>query len=645
MAPRGGPDARLAFARYDRAYFQRWLLISALIGVVAGIGAILFTEAIAVTTQWLLGGVVGVAPPSPNGEPALSAGHSLRLWLLPLVTTLGGLGAGLLVFTFAPEAEGHGTDAAIEAFHEKGGRIRPRVPFIKLVASALTIGSGGSAGREGPTAQISAGFGSWLAGVLRLDEHDRRVAEAAGIGAGIGAIFKAPFGGALLSAEILYKRDFETDAIFPSFIASVIGFAIYGAWAGWTPIFGPGNHFEFTHPASLIGYLLLGLSAGLVGLLYPKALYGVRDLFQRIALPNFLKPALGGLLVGLICLVFPQALGMGYGYVQFGIAGDFLHLAAWLMLALVAVKILATALTIGSGGSGGVFGPGMVIGGFLGGALWAGLHTLTPELVTGTNAGAFVVVGMGAFFGGIAKAPLAVILMVAEMTGEYALIAPAMLATMVAYLVSGETSIYESQVTTRLDSPAHRDDHALLLVQTLSVRDALDEQEQEGGRPIVAAPDTPLESLAAWIQDHRLTSIPVIDGGRLVGQVTVKDIARVPWRDAGSVTANEIMSPPRAPMSEDESLYQAWFRMSRRRLRQLVVVDAQDHAKVVGVLTMSAITNLLQPLKTKTLVRKQKRAASQARYAAAVQIGRTTGVNAGEAPDKALAADERSPHP
>ena len=188
--------------------------------MVAGIGAILFTEAIAITTQWLLGGVVGFAPPSPNGEPALSASHNLGMWLLPLVTTLGGLGAGTLVFTFAPEAEGHGTDAAIEAFHEKGGRIRPRVPFVKLLASALTIGSGGSAGREGPTAQISAGFGSWLAGILRLDEHDRRVAEAAGIGAGIGAIFKAPFGGALLSAEILYKRDFETDAWGNAFATS-----------------------------------------------------------------------------------------------------------------------------------------------------------------------------------------------------------------------------------------------------------------------------------------------------------------------------------------------------------------------------------------------------------------------------------------
>ena len=448
-----------ALTRYNRAYFQRWLLIGALIGVVAGLGSIVFYEAIAISTHLLLGVIAGFTPPSPASEGATMAIPAARPWLIPVVTTLGGLLTGLIVYTFAPEAEGHGTDAAIESFHQKGGYIRGRIPIIKLVASAITIGSGGSAGREGPTAQISAGFGSWLATVLRLDDHDRRIAMATGIGSGIGAIFKAPIGGAILSAEILYKRDFESDVIFPSFIASVVSYSIYGLWAGWTPIFGGGGHFSFEQPISLIGYLALGIAAGGVGLLYPKTLYGIRDFFARLRIPNIFKPAIGGLGVGLIGLAAPQALGMGYGYVQFGVNSDYVHLAAWLMLALVFVKIVTTSLTIGSGGSGGVFGPGMVIGGFLGGALWAGLHTVAPALVAGAQPGAFVVVGMAAFFGGIAKAPLAVILMVAEMTGEYTLIVPAMLATMVAYLVSGQTSIYEQQVPTRLDSPAHREDY------------------------------------------------------------------------------------------------------------------------------------------------------------------------------------------
>lgn len=469
--------------RYSRAYFQRWLFLGALIGIVAGIGSILFASAITLTSHLLLSGITGLVPPQPASEGGTHiAMQASRRWLIPVVTTLGGLLTGLIVFTFAPEAEGHGTDAAIQAFHYKNGRIRARIPLIKMVASAITIGSGGSAGREGPTAQISAGFGSWLADVLRLDNHDRRIAVAAGIGSGIGAIFKAPFGGALLSAEILYIRDFEADAIFPSFIASAISYTIYGAWAGWTPIFGNSGQFTFANPVSLVGYLVLGLSAGLAGLLYPKLLYGLRDRFQALRIPRALKPAIGGLLVGLVGLLFPQVLGVGYGLLQYAIDGNYLAIAGWLMLVLALVKIFVTSLTIGSGGSGGVFGPGMVVGGLLGGAIWAGLHTVAPWLLLGTSAGAFVVVGMGAFFGGIAKAPLSVIVMVAEMTGAYALIAPAMLATMVAYFVTGDTSIYEHQLPTRLDSPAHHADYALQL------RAYIDAQQHVAKAPAAKVP-------------------------------------------------------------------------------------------------------------------------------------------------------------
>ncbi len=596
----GNQTLLAGFDRYSRAYFQRWLVLGALIGIVSGVGAIAFASAIAFCTNVLLSGIAGFTPPVPAGEGTTAITAIGRRWLIPVVTTLGGLLTGLIVYTLAPEAEGHGTDAAIEAFHEKGGHIRSRIPLVKLVASAITIGSGGSAGREGPTAQISAGFGSWLGDLLHLDEHDRRIAVAAGIGSGIGAIFKAPFGGAVLSAEVLYKRDFEVDALFPSFIASAVGFAIYGAWAGWTPVFGPGADYQFTRVSSLLGYLILGVCAGLTGILYPKVLYGVRDLFRRIHIPNHVKPAIAGLLVGLIGLLFPQALGMGYGYVQFSINSDFVHITAWVMAIMVFVKIVTTSLTIGSGGSGGVFGPGMVIGGFLGGALWAGMHAVAPWLVTGTNAGAFAVVGMGALFGGVAKAPLAVILMVAEMTGEYALITPAMLATMVAYLITGEISIYENQVQTRLDSPAHRNDYALPLLQSLTVREAM--ISGITGALATATPDTPVDVLSKLFRERHVASIPIIDQGRLVGLVTATDLARVEPATAEVSRARQVMSRLVIRAFPDESLYQAWLRMSRRGLRQLAVVDREDPERLLGMVTASTIAQVLRP-SVRTMVR------------------------------------------
>jgi len=221
-------------------YLRKWIILGVIIGVVAGLGAIAFTWALRLATEFFLGVLAGYTPPAPLGEGATFGSGAVfsRPWAIPLVVALGGLISGVLVFSFAPEAEGHGTDAAISAVHHNPRGIRARVSFIKIVASAITIGSGGSAGREGPTAQISAGFGSMLARWLDLTPGDARIAVTVGIGAGIGAIFRAPLGGAVLGAEVLYREDVEADALIPSIVASIVGFAVFGAVEGFAPIFG-----------------------------------------------------------------------------------------------------------------------------------------------------------------------------------------------------------------------------------------------------------------------------------------------------------------------------------------------------------------------------------------------------------------------
>jgi CIC family chloride channel protein len=228
-------------------YLGKWLLIAGLIGIVAGLGAVVFTHAIQIATDFFLGRLVGYTPPKPIGEGNFLVDEAIeRPWLLPFVTALGGLLSGIIVFRFAPSAEGHGTDAAIDAILHRDGYIDPKVPPVKLVASAITIGSGGSAGREGPAAQISAGFASLLSGILRLSPNDRRIAASAGVGSGIGSIFRAPLGGALMSAEILYLHDLEVEALIPGLIASIVGYSIYGAIEGWEPIFGQQSGVAFT---------------------------------------------------------------------------------------------------------------------------------------------------------------------------------------------------------------------------------------------------------------------------------------------------------------------------------------------------------------------------------------------------------------
>jgi CIC family chloride channel protein len=506
-------------------YLLKWLVLGSLIGAVAGLGAVLFIRAIDLATRLTLGDIAGYLPPSPIGEGTNvreAIGHP---WLLPLVTALGGLISGAIVFSLAPEAEGHGTDAAIEAIHHKGARLRGRVVPIKLVASAITIGTGGSGGREGPAAQISAGFASVMAQFLKLTAQDRRIAVAAGMGAGIGAIFRAPLGGALMAAEILYLHDLEVEALVPGLIASIVGYSIFGSIEGWQPIFGAQPELAFSHAWTLIYYAALGVACGLGGLLYAKCFYGVTGLFHRLRIPRMVKPALGGLLVGLMGLKIQGALHTGYGWVQISMSRELLTLPLWIVLALPFAKILATSLSIGSGGSGGIFGPGMVIGGMLGAAFWRLGDGHLPGL--SSSPAPFVIIGMMALFGGIAHAPLAVMLMVAEMTGNLSLLAPAMVAVALSTALVGDRTIYLSQLPSRADSPMHRLRLSFPLLSSLSVRDAMKPATSLGEVPqatVTVAPGASLTDALECLSDANASKAEVLDHDRVIGTISVRDM-------------------------------------------------------------------------------------------------------------------------
>ncbi|GCE28875.1 chloride channel protein [Dictyobacter alpinus] len=581
---------RLIHSFESPRYLLKWVFLSTLIGCIAGLGAIAFYAAIHFSTSIFLGGLVGYQPPEPAGEGATvvtSFWAAAHPWLLPLITALGGLIAGIIVFTLAPEAEGHGTDAAIAAFHE-GKPIRARIPIIKLVASAITIGTGGSAGREGPAAQISAGFGSILGRVLRLDAQDRRIALAIGIGAGIGAIFRAPLGGAILAAEILYRDDLEVEALIPGLIASIVGYSIFGAWSGWDPIFSTPNNLAFSSPPQLIYYVVLGLLCGLVGRLYSNGFYGLTHVFHRMPLPNWFKPAVGGLLVGLIGLMIPQAIGMGYGWVQVSMrTNGLLAIPLWIIITLPFVKILTTGLSIGSGGSGGIFGPGMVIGGMLGALVWRLCYHVLPGIPA--TPGPFVIVGMMALFGGIAHAPIAVMLMVAEMTGNLSLVAPAMIAVSLAYLIVGQQSIYSSQVATRADSPAHRLQFTFPLLATLSARQAM--------KPLVQQlrPETPLSEAIALFEQHKLNGLPVInEHGTLVGILTPGDIERTEERLRASHTVGETMNHKAQSINAEDTLDNVLEELTTQRISWAPVVEQHPLTQLNNVLGIIFVADVMR---------------------------------------------------
>ncbi|MDO9462317.1 MAG: chloride channel protein, partial [Deltaproteobacteria bacterium] len=364
-----------------------------------------------------------------------------------------------------PEAEGHGTDAAIEAYHKKRGFIRARVPIIKTLASFMTLGTGGSGGREGPIAQIGAGFGSFLATRLKLSARERRIMLAAGMAAGVGSIFRAPLAGALFAAEVLYKEaEFESEVLIPAGISSVVAYCVFCLVFGWGSLFSA-HDFVFNDPRQLFPYSVLALILAGASFLYVKIFYGIHDIFKRIKLPNYIKPAIGGFLTGCIGFFLPQTLAFGYGFIQMTLN----NLVTIPVLVAVGLgKILTTSLSIGSGGSGGVFGPAMVIGACLGAAVGQAFHYLMPDIVQ--QPAAFAIVGMAGFFSAASKAPFSTIIMVSEMTGSYHLLLPALLVCTLAFIFSRKWTIYQKQVPSRIDSPAHAGDFLTDLLEGLTVR-------------------------------------------------------------------------------------------------------------------------------------------------------------------------------
>ncbi len=576
---------RLA-TRIDLYNFGRWLVLAIMIGVVAGLGAAALTWGVDGVSGLLLHRVVGFEAPGDGATE--SGGWHLpeRPWLLLLVLPGAGLLVGWIVTTFAPEAEGHGTDAVINAYHQKGAILRPRIIPIKLLASALTIGSGGSAGREGPVAHISAGFASYLSQLLRLPTLDRRILVICGMAAGIGGMFRAPLGAALFAIEVLYsENDYESEALIPAIMSSIVAYVVNASLTGWQPIFRTDIE-QFTAPRELIAYLVLGIVLAVVGFVYVKVFYGMRDVvFSKLPVPRMVKPAIGGLLVALLALVVPQVMSGGYGWLQLTLDGA---LPLKVLLLLLPAKILATSFTISSGGSGGVFAPSLVIGGVTGAVFAAAAERVAPGFSPATAA--CVLVGMGGFFAGVAKVPIASLIMVAEMSGSYDLLVPLMLVCSVVFLLMRGVSIYEAQVPTRIDSPAHIGDLQMDVLEKLTVREVVDQQQDL----VTFSPGTPFDRILEEVAPSEQHAFPVVDAkGMVIGLFSMTDVRRmVASPDVWSLLVASDLSVAASTMAYlelDDDLHTAVRRFTAFKHENLPVLSGPPPSYPRGMLSYQRV--------------------------------------------------------
>jgi chloride channel protein, CIC family len=566
---------------FDIAVAGRWAVNFVAIGVIAGLGAVVFHYLCVLGTHYFMDLFAGYRPPPPAGEHHLlePTTRPLSRWLLLFLPAMGGLVSGWLVYTFAPEAEGHGTDAAIRAYHNKGGFIRSRVPIIKTLASALTLTTGGSGGREGPIAQIGAGFGSFLATRLKLSDRERRIMMAAGVGAGVGSIFRAPLAGALFAAEVLYRDpEFESEVIIPAGISSVVAYCLFCLVFGWGSLF-DSPPFNFQNPLELGPYLVLALTLVVVAVCYIKIFYGTIHVFERLErIPNHIKPAIGGICTGLIGFYWPHTLGFGYGYAQLAIHNQ---LTIPFLITLAIGKVLTTSFSIGSGGSGGVFGPSIVIGGAVGGVVGKGFHNLMPGVVT--EPGAFVVVGMAGFFTAASNAPISTIIFVSEMTNSYHLLLPSLLVCSVAYLAARRWTIFETQVQSKIDSPAHAGHFFIDILQAIRVKDLMHHVKKVRLIP----QDMPFSAFKAYFTESKQHYFPVMDqDGRMISIFSINDVRGVLFSPdiEHLVLMKDIGTSDIIVATVEDDLNTVLKSFTTRNIDSLPVVRADDHGILIGML-------------------------------------------------------------
>lgn len=547
------------------------LMLAILIGVLSGYGAILFKYLLK-SMQWLFY--------QHSGE-FLEYAHEIPMWAKISMPALGGLIVGLVVHFFASEAKGHGVPEVMQAIALRGGVIRKRVAAAKIFASAVTIGSGGSVGREGPMVQIGSSIGSSIGQVFKVPSRHMRTMIGCGAAAGIAATFNAPIAGVLFALEIIIG-DWGMTSFSPVVLSSVTATAISRYYFGNFPAFEI-PHYAVVSPWEYLMYPFLGVASGLIALSFTRILYAFEDGFEGLRfMPEWIKPAVGGAMLGVLVIFCPESFGVGFGAMNLSLTNQ---MGFVMLFTLIWVKILASSLTLGSGGSGGIFAPSLFIGAMTGGAFGSLMNMMFPGVTA--SPGAYALVGMGGLVAGTTYAPITAILIIFEMTGSYSIILPLMLTCITALVLNSsisKASIYTIKLLRKgIDLTGGRVRNVLrkMLVVEMMSEDV-----------VTVSEGATLESIVWTFKTENASYLHVVDEeGMLKGIISFRDIRPVLHEEGllHLLIAKDICTTGLATVHMEDTLQTALDLITEKGVSQLPVVDADG--RLIGSLTESAINS------------------------------------------------------
>lgn len=580
---------RFDWTTLDLVYLRKWTIIGIIIGVLSGLLVIAAYEAIRIFSSFFLSDIVRYVQPYPEDVANLSSNYSLYVlkpWLIPVILGLIGLIIGILSTKLSTAIGKNGIDEVSDEFHNKKNQFSLKISLLKSFSSILAVGSGFSGGIEDSLAHTGSTLGSIMGRIFKLDEEDIRIAIAAGMGSTIGGILRLPFGGAIFSLELLYRRDFIIKSLYPAFLASITSYIISGIILNWPSfLYVPQEFITKTTLQSLAAYGIIAALIGIIGIGYVKTIQIFQKHFESIKIPLYFKPALGGIIIGIFAIGFPEILGTGYGWLQLATIGNYQIFPIWIMFPVIIMKIFATSVSNASRNSTGLLGPTLVIGGLVGSALITLFHSFGIFMFVDTTSATLI--SIFAFFTASTRTPISAIVIGIEVVGSYLLLIPTVMSVIISNIISGKNNyIYKNYVSDIKMQLLNAKKHDSKLKDYL-VRDVMSANFYNINR------NTTINDAIQIMRDLNVKSLVVTNNeDKLEGMVYFEDLSNVSTiQENKTVESIMVYDPP--ILRPLDPILDYFELISKTAISEFPIVSPDDNKLVLAILSIADINKIL----------------------------------------------------
>ncbi|MGB5090146.1 MAG: chloride channel protein [Nitrososphaeraceae archaeon] len=580
---------RFDWTTLDLVYLRKWTIIGIIIGVLSGLLVIAAYEAIRIFSSFFLSDIVRYIQPYPEDVANLSSNYSLYVlkpWLIPVILGLIGLIIGILSTKLSTAIGKNGIDEISDEFHNKKNQFRLKISFLRSFSSILAVGSGMSGGIEDSLANTGSTLGSIMGRIFKLDEEEIRIAIAAGMGSTIGGILRLPFGGAIFSLELLYRRDFIIKSLYPAFLASITSYIISGIILNWPSfLYVPQEFITKTSLQSLAAYGIIAALIGIIGIGYVRTIQIFQKHFESIKIPLYFKPALGGIIIGIFAIGFPEILGTGYGWLQLATVGNYQIFPIWIIFPVIVMKIFATSVSNASRNSTGLLGPTLVIGGLVGSALITLFHSFGIFMFVDTTSATLI--SIFAFFTASTRTPISAIVIGIEVVGSYTLLIPTVISVIISNIISGKNNyIYKNYVSDIKMQLLNAKKHDSKLKDYL-VRDVMSTDFYNINR------NTTINDAIQIMRDLNAKSLVVTNNeDKLEGMVYFEDLSNLSTiQENKTVESIMVYDPP--ILRPLDPILDYFELISKTAISEFPIVSPDDNKLVLAILSIRDINKLL----------------------------------------------------